>query len=178
MQRPVYYISQAFQGIEAKYPWIEKMAFSLIVASRKLLPYFQAHTIIVIMDQPIRKTMSKLDVAGHMIQWAIELSQFDIEYRPRTTIKAQAFADFIAKFTLPDIDQEVEYWTISTDGLSIVGLGGVDVIKTTPEKDILKYGVQLQFPVTNNEAKYEAIHISLTICKSHGDQEFEIENWF
>ena len=37
---PVYYISQAFQGVEAKYPRIEKMAFALIVASRKLHPYF------------------------------------------------------------------------------------------------------------------------------------------
>ena len=35
-----------------------------------------------------------------MVQWAIELSQFDIEYHLRTTIKAQALADFIAEFTL------------------------------------------------------------------------------
>ena len=40
MQLSVYYVSQAFQGIEAKYPWIEKIAFALIVASRKLRPYF------------------------------------------------------------------------------------------------------------------------------------------
>ena len=39
-----------------------------------------------------------------MVQWAIELSQFDIEYHPRTTIKAQALADFITKFTIPDED--------------------------------------------------------------------------
>ena len=41
-------------------------------------------------DQPIQKAMSKPDAAGRMVQWAIELSQFDIKYRPRTTIKAQA----------------------------------------------------------------------------------------
>ena len=35
-QLPVYYISQAFQGAEAKYLRIEKIAFALIVASRKL----------------------------------------------------------------------------------------------------------------------------------------------
>ena len=39
-QLPVYYVSQAFQGVEAKYPRIEKIAFALIVASRKLRPYF------------------------------------------------------------------------------------------------------------------------------------------
>ena len=40
VQLPVYYVSQAFQGAEAKYPWIEKIAFALIVASCKLRPYF------------------------------------------------------------------------------------------------------------------------------------------
>ena len=48
--------------------------------------------------------MSKPDVVGHMVQWAVEVSQFDIEYRPRTVIKAQALADFIAEFTLPNLN--------------------------------------------------------------------------
>ena len=39
-----------------------------------------------------------------MVQWAIELSQFNIGYHPRIAIKAQALADFIAEFTLPDED--------------------------------------------------------------------------
>ena len=47
VQRPMYYTSQAFQGAKAKYPRIKKMTFSLIVALRKLCPYFQAHTIMV-----------------------------------------------------------------------------------------------------------------------------------
>ena len=92
----------------------------------------------VMTDQPIRKAMSKL---GRMVKWVVELSQFDIEYRLRTTIKAQALADFIVEFTLPNLDLEAEYWTIYADGLSIVGLGGVNIIMTSLEKDILKYGV-------------------------------------
>ena len=36
--------------------------------------------ILVMMDQPIRKSMNKLEAAKRMVQWAIELSQFDIEY--------------------------------------------------------------------------------------------------
>ena len=42
-QFPVYYISQAFQDDEAKYPRIKKIAFALIVASCKLRPYFQSN---------------------------------------------------------------------------------------------------------------------------------------
>lgn len=58
------------------------MAFFLIVESRKLRPYFQAHAMFVTTDQPIQKAMSRADVTGRVVQWAIELSQFDIEYKP------------------------------------------------------------------------------------------------
>ena len=48
--------------------------------------------------------MNKPEATSRMIQWAIELSQFDIEYLPRTAIKAQALADFITEFTFLDKD--------------------------------------------------------------------------
>lgn len=73
------------------------MVFSLIFASRKLHLSFQAQIIMVMTDQPIWKSMSKPDVVGRLVQWVIELSHFDIKYRPRASIKAQALADFIAK---------------------------------------------------------------------------------
>ena len=66
-QFPVYYISQAFQGVEAKYLCIEKIAFALIVASHKLRPYFQTNLILVMTDQPIKKSMNKLEATGRMI---------------------------------------------------------------------------------------------------------------
>ena len=43
-----------------------------------------------------------------MVQWAIELSQFNVEYRPRIAIKAQALAEFIAKFTSPEEANRLE----------------------------------------------------------------------
>jgi len=83
----VYYVSQAFQGAEVKYPRIEKIVFALIVASRKLRPYFQVNPILIMTDQPIKKSMNKPEAVGRMVQWAIELSQFDIKYHPKTAIK-------------------------------------------------------------------------------------------
>ena len=62
---------------------MEKLALALVVTARKLYPYFQAHSIIVLTNHPFRKAMSKPNAAGRLIQWAIELSEFDIEYRPR-----------------------------------------------------------------------------------------------
>ena len=55
---------------------------------------------------------------------------------------------------------------ICVDGSSVAGLGGVGVIVTSPEKDNLKYRVQLQFPTMNNEAEYGAILTSLRIAKA------------
>ena len=49
-QLPVYYVSQAFQGAESRYPRIEKIVFALIIASRKLRQYFQANPILVMKD--------------------------------------------------------------------------------------------------------------------------------
>ena len=83
VQLPVYYTSKAFQGAEERYPAMEKLALALVVAARKLRPYFQAHTIIVLINHPLRKAMNKPNAAGRLIQWAIELSEFDIEYRLR-----------------------------------------------------------------------------------------------
>ena len=114
-QLPVYYVNQAFQGVESGYPRIEKIVFALIVALRKLRQYFQANPILVMMDQPISKSMNKPEAARRMVQWAIELSQFDIEYHPRMAIKAQRLADFIDEFTLTDEENpnhEAERWII------------------------------------------------------------------
>ena len=67
IQCQVYYISHAFQGAEAQYPQIEKFTFIVIVASKKICPYFQANTIIVMTDQPIKKAMNKPEAVGRMI---------------------------------------------------------------------------------------------------------------
>ena len=138
----------------------------LIVALRKLRQYFQANPILVITDQLIKKSMNKPEAAGRVVQWVIELSQFDIEYHPRTTIKAQALADFIAKFTLPDEDSltdGVERWTIQTEGSLAQRKGGVGIVITTPNGEMLKYGIQLKFSATNNEAEYEGILTGLRL---------------
>jgi hypothetical protein len=44
---------------------------------------------------------------------------YDIVYKPRTTIKAQALSDFMAKWTeiqTPPKERQLEYWTINFDG--------------------------------------------------------------
>jgi hypothetical protein len=45
VQKLVYFVNKALHGVEERYPQIEKLAFALLMALRKLWPYFQAHTI-------------------------------------------------------------------------------------------------------------------------------------
>ena len=145
--------------------------FALIVTSRKLRQYFQANPILVMTDQPIKKSMKQPKAAGRMIQWAIELSQFDIEYHPKTVIKAQALVDFIVEFTSPNEDglaDEAQRWTIQTNSSSTQKRGGVGVVITTPDGETLKYGVQLKSPATNNEAEYKGILTGLRLGKALG----------
>ena len=61
---------------------MEKLAFALVTMARKLKTCFQAHTIIVLTDQPLRRVMISLKTARRMALWVIELSEFDIQYRP------------------------------------------------------------------------------------------------
>jgi hypothetical protein len=66
LQKPVYFVSKALHGAEERYPQIKKLAFALVMASRKLRPYFQAYTIRVLTEYPLRKVMRKLDLLGRL----------------------------------------------------------------------------------------------------------------
>ena len=78
---------------------MEKLAFALVTVARKLKLYFQAHTVVVLTDKPLRRVMSNPEAARQMVLWAIELSEFDVQYHPHTAIKGQVVSDFIAEFT-------------------------------------------------------------------------------
>ena len=169
VQKPVYYTSRALRGAEGRYPLIEKLAFALITVSRKLQHYFQSHIINVMTDHPLKKAMNKLEAAGRLIQWAVELSEFDVKYQSRNAIKAQALADFIAEFTpnyddLEDINGEK--WIVYVDGLSMQYARGIGVVLQSPEGDKLRYKVRLQYQTTNNEVEYEALLKGLELAKS------------
>ena len=77
-QKLVYYASRAFCGAEERYSAMEKLAFALVTATRKLKLYFQAHTVVVLTDKPLWQAMSNPEAAGRLALWAIELSEFDI----------------------------------------------------------------------------------------------------
>ena len=81
---------------------MEKLIFALVTAARKLHPYFKAHTIEVLTEYSMKQVLHKPETSGRLMKWAIELSEFDIRYRPKIAIKWQVLDDFVMEFTLAE----------------------------------------------------------------------------
>nr|XP_009400993.1 PREDICTED: uncharacterized protein LOC103985108 [Musa acuminata subsp. malaccensis] len=164
---PVYYVSHMLSGPEGRYPPIEKLALALVLSARKLRPYFQAHPIEVITDQPLRLVLSKFDVAGRLLKWAVELGEHDIRYIPWTAIKAQSVADFIAELT-PITGEEpeppCETWTLHVDGSANAKGASAGLVLVAPDGRSIERSFRFGFRATNNEAEYEALLAGLQLA--------------
>ena len=153
VQYPIYYTSKALLDAETRYPPLEKLALALVVVARKLRPYFQAFPVLVITNQPLRQTLHKPDASGRLVKWAIELSEFDIDYKPRAAIRAQVMADFVAEFAEPEVclDQqdivtnssEARVWQMFVDGSSGEQGSGAEIVLECPEGEEISYAVKL-----------------------------------
>ena len=141
-----------------------------MTVAQKLKPYFQAHTIVILMDKPLKRAMSSPKVAGRMALWVVELSEFDIRYCPRTAIKGQVVAGFTTEFTLMKGlgAKVVLQWNVHTDRSSNKQAGGTGVIFHTLEGDKIECMIRLDFPMTNNEAEYETLVVGLDLTRVAG----------
>ena len=109
-QLPIYYVSKALLDTETRYSHLDRLAIALIVAARKLRPYFQAHPIVVVTSFPVKLVLDKPEVFGRLAKWGVELGEYDVKFHPATAIKSQVLADFVAEFSpalLPALEQEV-----------------------------------------------------------------------
>ncbi|KAK3034123.1 hypothetical protein RJ639_034475 [Escallonia herrerae] len=67
LQRPIYYVSKVLQDVETRYLKIDKIALALITSARRLRPYFQSHTTMVLTDQPLRKVLLRPEASARLI---------------------------------------------------------------------------------------------------------------
>ncbi|GJY08785.1 reverse transcriptase domain-containing protein [Tanacetum coccineum] len=175
-QIPVYFVSRTLRGPEVNYTPMEKLVLALLSASKRLKRYFQAHTVVVITNQPIKQLLSSSEISGRMLKWKFELEGYDIQYRPRTAIKGQILADFIVERPEEESPDELmaepevlpEPWTLFTDGSSCVDGSGAGLILTNPEGAEFTYAMRFRFEATNNEAEYEALIAGLRIAEKMG----------
>ncbi|CAJ2656849.1 unnamed protein product [Trifolium pratense] len=174
-QKPVYFTSKALQGPELRYQQIEKIALALVYAARRLRHYFLAHTIVARTDQPIKSLLGRPDMAGRMLKWSLELSEFDIRYESRKALKAQVLADFVAEMTSssPTVDG-ADKWTIFVDGASSATGAGAGIILENENGLLIEVSLALSFPTSNNQAEYEAFLVGLCLAEDVQAKEIKI----
>jgi hypothetical protein len=127
----------------------------------------------VLTEYPLRKILQKPDLS--IVNWAIELGQFDIEFHPRTSIKGQALADFLVEFcNIPESEElpKESTWVVYVDGSSTGKRSGVGVMLLNLEGQELRFAVKLSFVPTNSEA----VIASLSIAREVGAKNIEIRS--
>nr|GEZ75275.1 reverse transcriptase domain-containing protein [Tanacetum cinerariifolium]GFA55175.1 reverse transcriptase domain-containing protein [Tanacetum cinerariifolium]GFB36312.1 reverse transcriptase domain-containing protein [Tanacetum cinerariifolium] len=143
-QMSVYFVSRALQGQEINYTSMEKLVLALVHAIKRLKRYFQAHTIIVITDEPIKQILSRPEVAMERL----EDDSLD------TPIETE--------------EELLDPWTLFTDGSSCIDGSRAGLILTNLKGAEFTYALRFRFDATNNEAKYEAFIAGLRIAEQMG----------
>ena len=105
VQWPVYYVSKSLHETEVRYLPLEKAILAVVLGTRKLPHYFQAHTVVILTQLPLKAILRSADCTGRVAKWDTILGAFDIKYMPRTSIKGQVLADLVAEFTEPPIEE-------------------------------------------------------------------------
>ncbi|GAV80181.1 hypothetical protein CFOL_v3_23642 [Cephalotus follicularis] len=126
-------------------------------------------------NQPLKQILQKPDMFGRLVKWAIELGEFDIEYKTRLVVKAQVLADFVAELTsslttgeenrtespLTQSTKEDGHKKLYVDESSNSKGSGARFMLINPEGDTFKYALKFDFPASNNPAEYKSVLIGL-----------------
>ena len=116
------------------------------------------------------------------MKWAIELSEFDIRYKPKTAIKWQILANLVMKFTSAELAEatqpmsDLPIWRLSVDEAANAQGSGADLILTSPEGTDIEYALRFGFRASNNEAEYEAVIAGLILAHSMEVDQLEVCN--
>ncbi|XP_075101781.1 uncharacterized protein LOC142177212 [Nicotiana tabacum] len=109
-----------------------------------------------------RNVVRKPELLGQLTKWAVEVSEFDIEYKPRTAIKLQVLSDFVAGLSLglmPLAAKEAVLvsgvWTLFTNRAFNVKGSGLGVVLITPSVKTLRKAIRV-VPLTNIEMKCDS----------------------
>lgn len=133
---PIYYVSEALSGAKLNYFELEKIAYTVVMASRKLRHYFQVHAIKVLWAQPLEAMFRNCESFGRIGKWAAELNEYVVDFQHRSTIKSQVLADFITDWTPAADNTTLEFqepiWTAHCDGAWCAAGAGISAVLTPP----------------------------------------------
>jgi hypothetical protein len=106
---------------------------------------------------------TRKEATGQIAQWAVDISQYDVEFIPRRVMK------WIDP-GLRGIDELPGHWVMYFNGSYTLKGARAGVMLIPTEGDILKYAIQLEFPSTKNIAEYEGLVMGLWLAKGLGIQ--------
>ena len=118
----------------------------------------------------MKQILHRPETSGRLIKWAIELSEFDIRYKPRTMVKGQILIVFIMEFTQAESTEATQLapnlliWRLSVDGVANAQGSGAGLILSSPDGIDTEYALRFGFQASNNEAEYEAVIIGLNLA--------------
>ena len=110
-------MSKSLYEAEIRYLPLEKAILAVVHGTRNLPHYFQAYTVVILTQLPLKAILRSADYTGRIAKWGIVLGAFDIKYMPRTSVKGQVLADLVAEFTEPPLEEIST--THNMDGKSI-----------------------------------------------------------
>ncbi|GAA0162282.1 hypothetical protein LIER_18409 [Lithospermum erythrorhizon] len=130
----------------------------------------------VVTDQPFRHILENPSRSGRNVKWATELSKFDLHYKPSTSIKAQALANFMVEWThdageaAPELvnlieDSREKVWLLYVDGASNPGGSEAGILLWSLEGNKIEYALRFAFTATNNDA--EVRKLAKLFCSCH-----------
>jgi ribonuclease HI len=173
-QCPVYYVSKVLTTSKCNMTELQKISYTVVMASCKLRHYFEAFKVWVTSDRGLGELFRNPEASIRIAKWAAELSGYHITFEPKTTIKSQVLADFIVDWTGPTRQQEEpleKVWTIHCDGAWCHAGAGAAAIITSPTGVKHRYTARLSFALesdmcTNNIAEYKAVILGLRKLKA------------
>jgi ribonuclease HI len=131
----------------------------------------------VVSKYPLGEVIQNPEAEGRITKWALELMGQNITYAPRSEIKSQVLADFVAEWTeiqTPPAKIEHETWIMYFDGSVMKEGVGVGLVFISPLGVHMEYMVRLHFPASNNASEYEALINDLRIAVELGIKRLEI----
>jgi hypothetical protein len=75
---------------------VHELLYVVLIESRKLRHYFEAHRISVVRLYPLKAMLHNPNATENIVKWVTELAEFELDFLPRHVVKCQVLADFVA----------------------------------------------------------------------------------